>query len=603
MKENRIAKVIFPIALNREFDYLIPQNLIIRPGMRVIIDFRGRKKLGFIIGTCETSKFNRLKSIIETIDTDIILGEKHLKFAQQLTNHYFYNMGEFIFMMLPKPLRTLKKTNQPILLPKIERISVPPQKTTYIKGDTIFSRYPYYKKTILENLKNGSVILCFPQRSYIEALQTTIKNDFPKHVVIHSNLSEKDILMRWIESREKSLIIGTRVSLFYFPQDLQQIIIEEENNPHYFQEEKPFYHLVDVAKILQETLKIPLTLCGNYPMFTDYPQIKNKTIELIETDNNKSAPAKVIDITTYRKKGFLHPLVIELLRRNIEENKKSVVLYNRKGFASYISCSSCKYTYTCSRCSSFLQVSLENTRIGVCPYCHQETLLPEICTECNNGYIKNFGAGIERISLRLKKIFPEAKIDQWETHNKESQIIIATSKILSDIYSKPPQTYQTGFLLDIDTYLSHIDYETTMHNFFYIKKLLYFFTEALYIFTRNHAHALFKHLDQPWQMLYENEQKYREELKIPPFGKIIKIVLRHNNKNHLSKKAKDLYNNIKKFTDWVYGPLQETPFQLRGMFRLALVVKTNDLNLIKESIQKQLDQLQKTNFKIATIIR
>ncbi|MFH1317716.1 MAG: hypothetical protein ABIH71_01705, partial [Candidatus Omnitrophota bacterium] len=314
----------------------------------------------------------------------------------------------------------------------------------------------------------------------------------------------------------------------------------------------------------------------------------------------KDSHIRVVDISRLRQK-VITPVFQALLRKNIQDGKKIVVIWNKKGFGSYLSCLSCGQILKCDRCSGLLQVSLKDDNLGVCPYCAKGAPIPKICAKCNTGYIKPFGLGIEKIETILKRIFPEVNIKNWEEANVETQVILATSKILSSLYDK--YNYDVGFLLDADSFFFRGDYEATFDAFIYIKKLSLFFKERFYLFTRNPNHYLFSKLLEDWQNFYRHELALRKDLYLPPFGSIVKIILRDKDENKLLKKAQDIYNRLKVKALDAYGPLAEVPFKLRGNFRYALVIKGKDGYLLRELLKDEIKSLRKSRIKVAVIIR
>lgn len=604
---NKIAKVILPIAVEREFDYSIPSGIKISRGARVLVDFGGRKKIGIAAAFADKSKIVNLKPIQAVLDTTPFLNSEHIKFARVLTKMYPYSLGEFLFMFLPAYLKKLRKSdltelkNKEILLKKtgVKSGREKSHQHFFIKGSSFPERYRFWKETAARELKQGSVLICFPQIAYLEEARKIIEKDFPDIVrVIHSKEKEQELFNNWADSREKSLILGTRVSIFYYPADLRLIIVEEENSPYYFQEEKPYYHLLDIAFLLSKMKKADLILSGDYPSFFTYKLIKEKKAGLQE-DKEPLKDIQVVDIGYYRKAKLISPLMIELLGKNIEEKKKSVILWNRKGFASVISCSSCGYIFRCGHCLSFLRSSLKDER-GICPYCGKQEVLPKICNQCAKGYLKVYGLGIERIGVILKSIFPEAKINNWEDRSPDTDIILSTSKILSSLYTG--ENFDTGFVLDIDSFLSRLDYEATLDAFLYLKKLSSFFNK-LYVFTRNSSHYLFSGVKCWWSDFYEKELSLRKELNLPPFGVIAKVILRGKNENRVLKKIEELYARLKNKGLEVYGPFEEYPFKLRDKYRYSLTVKSNNNSLLRRVIKENILGLRSSHIKLAVVIR
>ncbi|MBP7088245.1 MAG: hypothetical protein KBB01_02985 [Candidatus Omnitrophica bacterium] len=602
-----IAQVSIPIGLEREFDYYFdPQKLKIQKGMRVLVNFNGKKRIGVVVNLKKSSKVEKLKPILDILDTTAVLTEKQISFADKLSHFYPYAKAEFIFMMLPSYLKKPKKHALDITckdIPKIIRLKDnPPVREdlptkTFIKADSFIERYAFWKEEIRKALEKGSVLICFPQLSYLERARKVIDNDFSSYIrVIQSRQKEKELYFNWNNSREKVLVLGTRVAMFYCPIDLELIIIEEDNSPYYYHEEKPFYHLRDVALLFSEIHKVNMILSADLPSLKTYKLIKEGKVVLKDHGSLTNSYIKLVNISEFSKAKLLSPIFIELLRKAIDEKKRVIIFWNKKGLGRAIICSNCGRTFTCKRCSASLQLIL-GSKEGICPYCQSKEQLPSVCHFCHNGYFKSVGYGIERLEANLRKIFPEVKIDNWQIYNDSSDIVLTTSKVLS--YLPDLKKFDLGFCLDADFSLSYLDYNATFNLFIYLKKISLFIKSGIYVFTHNQNYYLFRYLNQNWIDFYEAELTLRQSLNLPPFSFIIKITLRAVNKNMLLKKSQQIYNKLKKVFSQVYGPSEERPFKLRDKYRYGIIVKTSDKKKAIKLIKKDLEGLRSSAVKLA----
>jgi len=596
MKRLKIARVVFPIGLGKEFDYLVPESMNLKKGMRVLVDFKNKKKVAIVVGFKRESLYPQLKPIKEILDRFPSLSEEKIKFAKNLSKIYPYTYGEFLFMMLPPYLKKAKRLEASFLSKEGSEFKV-----SFVKADSFLERYSFWKEKIKKKLKEGSVLIFFPQISYLEEARKVITLDFKEVEIIHRQQKEKEIFNNWLKSRRRSLILSTRVGIFYYPEDLTLIVIEEENSLYYFQEEKPFHHLVDVASILAKQKRIELILAADYPTISTYYLIKKKKIDLIDKSKKKKKELiKIIDLGNYQKKRIINPLLGELLRKNIEEDKSCLILWNKKGFSTFVTCSVCGYIYKCQRCYSYLKFSFKEGK-GVCPYCGKKTEIGQVCSKCKTGYIKMVGLGIEKLRMILKRYFPQTRIEEWEKRTSNAKIILSTSKILSSLYQD--SSFSVGFILDIDSWLSRLNYEATFESFVYLKKLSYLFTDNLYVFTYNKNHYLFENINEDWRKFYEKELSLRKKLKLSPFGIIAKITTRAKNENKLLEKMKNLYNKLKGRGLEVYGPFKEYPFKLRGKFRYSLIVKAKKGYFLRKVIKEETAVYRSSHLKSAIVIK
>ncbi|MEM7816790.1 MAG: hypothetical protein QXZ20_02650, partial [Candidatus Aenigmatarchaeota archaeon] len=343
--------------------------------------------------------------------------------------------------------------------------------------------------------------------------------------------------------------------------------------------------------ILAKIKGIELLFSADYPSIFLFQLIRNKKVNVhfLKEDSKEIKVIEVLD-----KKNIISPLLIELLRKYIGENKKILILWNKKGWGVYLKCSVCGYTLRCKRCFSFLKM-LESQE-GICPYCQKKYNIPKICEECKSGYIKSIGIGTEKLESIIRRIFPEINIGNWE-NKSVAQVVISTSKVLSYLYED--QIFDVGFVLDIDKFFSSIDYNANFEAFLYLKKISFLFKETVYVFTRNINHYIFENLNKDWNLFYEKEIYFRNKLSLPPFGFVAKITLRAKNKDNLFKKSLILYNKLKKERLNIYGPIEDYPFKLRDKFRYVIVVKSKKRTFLIDTIKREINKLKSSSLKIA----
>ncbi|MFH1771415.1 MAG: hypothetical protein ABH872_01205 [Candidatus Omnitrophota bacterium] len=613
VKGNQIkfAKVVFPYGLDKSFDYSFTKDDLVKPGSRVIVDFRGRKASGVVISLSMKPAVKNVKPILLSPDKTVFLGAKHLKLAKELARNSFYSLGEFLYLMIPPVLRGPKNIPIDNKIIEISGFQSKPKKSKkpngshslknfLIKADSFIQRYQLWRSIVNDKLTKGSVLICFPQYSYLAGAKKIIERDFDgKIFVLTSQQKEADFLSNWQMSRSNALILGTRSSIFYFPSDLQMIVIEEDNSPYYFQEEKPYYNLLGVASLLSSLNNLDIIYSSQNPSLSTFLNLKGNKLQLSEKENLRP-DIHVIEASRGRQKGLFSPLLKELLRKKIEEGKKIAVFSIRKGYAPLARCKKCGYSLVCKRCSAYIRVSSSGSK-GVCPYCSAEVEVCEICPQCKEGYLKITGVGTERIEAYLRRIFPEVNISLWEEKTPQTQITICTFKLLSFIYSE--DKFDAGFLLGADSLLARHDYEAAFNAYDSINKLILFCRESFYVLNLNDSHHFFKNLSLNWRQFYEQELYLRSRLKLPPFGSIVKIVLRSPEEKFLLQKAQILYNTIKKLKAKVYGPFEEYPFKLRGKFRYSIIIKTSKFKSLRGTLRDEIIKLRRNRVKIAVMIR
>ncbi len=535
----KIAKVVLPVALDKEFDYSFSEGQTVEKGMRVLVDFRGKKAVGLVAAVTRHSKIKKLKNIAAVIDSQPLLDKQQFAFAESLSRFYPYPMAEFFFMMLPAYLRKQRK-NLEINYGR-HNGARGHKSPKFIKSNDILERYERWRPLVQEKLKTGSIVICLPQISYLEKIKELIERDFSSPVkILHSHQTDRELFENWQASRKNSLIIGMRMALFYFPADLNLIIIEEEDSPYYFQEEKPFYHLRQAAYLLSESKGVDLVLAGENPSLDTYKRICGREVELME-NVQETKKINLVDLSGSIQKKIIGPVLIELLNKALSNGKTAVILWNKK----------------------------KPLR----------------------------GLGIEGIVSLLKSEFPEVRIDTWQKRSPDSRIIISTAEILSSLYAG--EVFDAGFLLDTDSRLNRPDYAASFDAYLYIKKLGNFFREALYVFTVNPKYYLFDYLNRDWQSFYQNELLLRKKMDLPPYKILTRLSLRAQKEKPLLKYAQDLYNSLKADFGQIYGPVPDYPFKLRGKFRYLITIKSETSPQENLKFRETIAGVRRHNLKLA----
>jgi len=588
-----VASVVLPIARDIEFDYLFSEGEKALVGSRVLVDLGGRKAIGIVAAISDKSQIKRLKPISEILDANPVLSVRQIEFARELKKYYPYTMGEFIFMMLPA---ILKRSARVRYSGEIGSDFSSELKKSFIQGADFLSRYALWKDTVRSVLeKNASVLVAFPQNTYLIAALPQMIKDFPGLVVLSGEDDQKKFFADWQRSRKASLIVGTRITFFNYPPDLGLIVVEDETNRSYFHEEKPFYHLADAARLLAEFKKIPLVLSSDFPSLTTYRGVIDGKTIFLGCDVAPGA-SEIIGKGTYARPRLIGPLLIELLRKAIADKKRIAVIWNKKGAAFMLRCDVCGHVLTCDSCSGYLRP--QGQSVSVCPYCAKKYPLLHTCPQCRKGYVKAAGLGLERVAGLIKKNFPAVSISLADNH-QESQVTLYTSSIISSLYAQ--KKYDLGFILDADSFLSHTDFNATFEAFLYLKKLKSLFKEKLFIFTNHPGHHLFTGLAGDWRKFYDAELTLRKNLHLPPFTRVVKIILRCDDAELLLKRVETLYNEISGSGFEVYGPFEENPFKLRGKFRYSLTVKLRALDVV-DGLFAHIAAARGSRIKLAAIV-
>ncbi|MBD3245906.1 MAG: hypothetical protein GF333_02735 [Candidatus Omnitrophica bacterium] len=596
----KIARVILPIALEKEFDYCLSGNAPARRGMRVQVNFNGKRRIGIISGIQPTTKCAKIKPVLEVLDPSPVLRPDQFRLARALSQFYPYAFGEFLFMMLPAAAKRRKKLEwTPARRPGS---GTSPQETvpSYIQGFDFAQRYRRYRPFLDEALSRGSVVFCVPHAGLLGEAAARLKEDYPERICpLHSRMTEKEQYASWHRSRSRSVLLGTRSALWYYPRDLTLIVLDEEHSEYYFQEEKPYSHLRDVARLVADETKCRVLLGGEYPSLATYAQIHRKRITA-DFSAHAFTPIQIIPLhDTGNKHRAFSPLLFEFIRQTLEQEKRCILIWNKKGYTRALVCTSCNVSLQCRQCSGYLWYSRAEDK-AVCSRCERRYSVPPLCPVCNSGLLKSRGMGIEKLEAMIRQFFPEAALAMLDEENKrESDILLSTRKAVNI-----PQLrgkYDRAFILDIDSFLNRREYHATFDAFLFLRKLSWMMKERVYLFTRLLSHPLFETLNESWEQFYRKELDTRRRLSLPPYGHTVKFVLRGPKEMSVCRQAQNLYNKLSGIPGDLYGPAPEVPFRVRGNYRFSITLKTGASVPVRKEVKNVLSR-HRTHAKIAVII-
>lgn len=280
---------------------------------------------------------------------------------------------------------------------------------------------------IIEQKKEA--ILLVPEISLTPQIVRIFKQRFGEKVaILHSGLSDGEKFDEWrkIERGEVLIAIGARSAIFAPFKNLGILIIDEEHSSTYKQENQPRYHTIDVALFRARKNQIPLVLGSATPSIESYTRAKLGIYTLIEMKDriNHNLPSvQLVDMKEEIKKG--NSVLSESLKRKIkdrlERKEQIILLLNRRGYATIVSCKTCGYTQKCPNCDIPLTFHKKENRM-FCHYCNYKTKKLEKCPECNGEQMGEYGIGTEKLEQIVKEEFavPILRMDVDTTRKKGS---------------------------------------------------------------------------------------------------------------------------------------------------------------------------------------
>ena len=440
-----------------------------------------------------------------------------------------------------------------------------------------------------------------------------------KPAIWHSKITKKNKRIIWknIINGKIKLVVGARSSLFLPFKDLGLIVVDEEHDSSYKQEEGIRYNARDMAISRASIENIQVLLSTSIPSLETFNNVKNKKYNLTRLKKrykNFSLPtAEVIDLKLDRKKKniWLDSKTINLVKKYLEKKDQVLFFLNRRGYAPFMICKACGSKLNCPNCSIFLTFH-KHINKAMCHHCGYKSSPNSKCKKTNlNCDYQMYGPGVEKIYAELKQIFPEKKIKILSSDflNKKKE----TKNILSDIENNRvdilvgTQLISKGFnfpnlncivVVDADFSGMGFDLRSTEKNIQLYNQLSgragRFSKDSLVIYqTFNPSDETLKNIleNDPAKFL-EDEISLRKEKNLPPFTRLIALIISSKNEKDGISEAQKIKKNLSmlKYTE-IMGPVSSPIFKIKNNYRTRLLLRFKNNLFIQKDIAKILKKI------------
>ena len=599
--KHRIAQVVVGLPLMGHFDYFIGDSLAdkIVPGVRVWISFGKRRMVGYVIGLTDKSRFKKLKPVSSLIDAAPLLTPGMRTLAKKISQHYACSLGEAIEAILPKGLRNGKPVDAPPFFEVAPTVGLS-RPSVLIYGQNQKKRWAFLVEKVHEALASGqSVIFLVPEVALLDAAYRKLKDKVSAEILFWGkSLNPSEELKRWQEIRisEKSIVLGTRSAIFAPVNKPGLIVVCDEENSAYKQEQSPFYHARDTALMRSRIDGCPVIFADTVPSVEIWYAAFKKKLNPVFFGDEKPVAAQTIDTGDYdrRKSGLLSFPLRSLLQKNLESGGKSILFLNRKGFSTMTRCRQCGYSLKCPRCDVTLTYLFAQKKM-VCPRCQSLSTPLTVCPQCKSSYLLYKGTGIEKLESELSRMFPQGRVSRYEKDTplplSDWDILIATQALIK---WQGLISAQLVGVLDLDVLLNRFDFQSAQKAFSLLVHLKSFAFEKLVVQTRNPDHYCVEAARKTdFDMFYRRELKLRRELKFPPFRHLIEVVVRASKEALAFEQASVLYQQLLKANkDKTTEILEVHPdaiAKLRGKFRFSILINSKNtektVRLIRQNLR------------------
>lgn len=651
--QEKFAKVTVALPIDRLFHYKVPAALHdeIAVGKRVFVPFGPRSIVGYVVGISDSADVKEVKEIAGVIDKTPILNEEMLKLTAWIRDNYFCSWGEAISAVIPAGIKKGKteigtrtkelhidadkfeassphranEEQQKALKSIIDSVDKREHKTFLLYGITASGKTEVYLQAIDEVLKKGrQAIMLVPEISLTPQTIERFVSRFGGHVaVLHSKLTPAKRFLEWKKIKEgrANIVVGARSAIFSPMERLGLIIIDEEHETSYKQDDVPRYHARDVAEERARLNDCPLILGSATPSLESYYKAKEgayKLIRLTKRVEERLLPkVKIVDmrmeLATKKRIEIFSRVLLDAIDKALKAGKQVMIFLNRRGFSTFVNCKSCGLVLKCKRCDTVLVYHFEEKKL-VCHYCNYRMAPPDICPKCKSGYIKYFGLGTERVESEISRNFSHVHVARMDSdttaksgsHDRilgdfksgDVELLVGTQMIAKGLDF--PQVTLVG-VVSADVSLNLPDFRASERTFNLLTQVGGRAGRGedggeVIIQTYSPSHyAILAAAKHDYEKFYAEEIVARQELLFPPFVNLVKVTVRARNDELAEKTAKELAEAIKAADESmkVGGPAPAMIARLRGYFRYNIILKHRERSEMVALLKKVLANFRK----------
>lgn len=522
-----------------------------------------------------------------------------------------------------KPL-PLTNSQQTAIAPILNSIESNRHEVFLLYGVTGSGKTEIYLQSIQEVIERGQeAIVLVPEISLTPQMVNRFKGRFGDLVaVLHSGLSAGEKYDEWrkIQRKEVKVAVGARSAIFAPFENLGIVIIDEEHETSYKQEEMPRYHARDVAIERAKNYNCPVVLGSATPSLESFARAQKKVYHLLSLPtrmNNQSLPSvEIIDMREELRNGnrsMFSSKLFEMLKDRIEKKQQSVLFLNKRGHSSFVMCRDCGYVMNCPNCDISLTYHRVHEQMK-CHYCGYESHVLRQCPECASEYIRYFGTGTQKVEDELGKILPEARVIRMDVdttgrkgsherlltdfQNGKADILLGTQMIAKGLDF--PNITLVG-VLSADTMLHLPDFRASEKTFQLLTQVSgragrHQLPGEVIIQTYTPEHYSVELAGtQDYDLFYQQEMMMRKTHHYPPFYYLSLITVSHEQLMTVVTATEKIVNYVRSQVSndaVVLGPAASPIPRINNRYRYQCLIKYKREPNLTKMLKTILDQYQ-----------
>ena len=508
----------------------------------------------------------------------------------------------------------LSEAQEQVYVPIHQCIQEARSETFLLHGVTGSGKTQIYLKAVQETIQQDKIaIVLVPEIALTTQIVKRFVERFGQEVVVfHSQLTKSERYNNWERLRRKDshIIIGARSAVFAPTEDIGLIVVDEEHDPSYKQQDMTRYDARMVARWRSEANHCPLLFGSATPSIQAYYKAQEQEYTLLSLPHrifHQPMPkVQVIDMKEemfYGNYSVFSASLTQLIQETLEKREQIILLLNRRGHSTFIMCRECGKTIQCPHCDISIVYHQANQDLQ-CHYCDHHEKVPHICPHCGSQKIKFFGTGTQKVEEELQKCFPQARIarldqDTTSTKGASERILGDFGKGAYDILLGTQMVAKGHDFINV-TAVGVITADSVLHIPVYTaaERTFNLLTQAagragrgkksghVVIQTYNPDHyAIIHSTNHDYESFYKEEMIGREALQYPPIGEMIQITLLDTTLSKVKERATELANTLRKASHGqgidILGPYENGATKIRDMYRLCIMMRGINLQQIK----------------------
>jgi len=638
------ADVAVCLPLTRTFVYKLTEPVEV--GCRVAVPFRKREVEGFIAGfQMEPPVGIDVHPIANIIDHEPLLRPGIFELCRWISEYYLAPLGEVLKSSLPpgisaKHVERLRPSPDPsgrarvASLPNLTddqlrslSIILHSQNfhTVLLHGVTGSGKTEIYLRAAEHFLAAGKTsLILVPEIGLTPQLTNRFAGRFPGlTAVLHSSLTKRQRIDEWLRiyGGEARIVIGTRSAVFAPLQNLGLIVVDEEHESSYKQEEVPRYHARDTAVMRAKLARAVVVLGSATPSMESFRNAESKKYEYVGLASRvEDRPLPEVEIVNMRdeyaaegKQVVFSRRLLQAVITRLERREQTMILLNRRGYAAFLLCRHCGFTFQCSSCSVAMTYHRSIDKL-LCHYCGLSRRPPARCPECDSEYIYYVGEGTERLELELKSLLPDARIGRIDRDTMrhlrdyervlggfaagEIDILVGTQMIAKG--HDFPRVTLVG-VVGADAALSLPDFRAAERTFQLLTQVAGRSgrgdqTGEVVVQSYFPDHYTFQlACTQRFEDFYARESRYRKAMFYPPFTALAGILVMDRDAGraaNLAREVSEFLDSLRSTAVRILGPAPAPVERIKQVHRHQLLIKSSSRGVIHRMLKQLLVHLE-----------